>query len=203
MPHIRKFALLIAALSSVFVFAACGDDGGSEDEDQITEAIEFAATSGDPAACTEAQTAKFNQQTSGDPGDTPEQATQSCEANAGDTPAEEADVSAIEVDGEAATAEAALTGSTFNGQTLDIALVKEGDDWKLDEITGFAEFDREAFNTAFREELASDGETPPEAVDCVIGNFDELSDEDVQAFFLGEISEEQAGQIFGPCFPGE
>ena len=48
----------------------------------------------------------------------------------------------IDVDGDTATAKAAFTGSIFDGQSLDLALVKEGDQWKLDEFKGFSNFDR-------------------------------------------------------------
>src|SRR5688500_8759981 len=153
MPDIRKLALLMAALTSVLVLAACGSDDSSddssEDEDQITEAIEFSATSGDPAACTEAQTANFTQQTSGGPGQSAEEAVASCKKQAADTPADEVEVSNIEIDGDSATADAAVTGNLFDGQTLDLALVKEGDAWKLDRFAGFAEFDREALERSF------------------------------------------------------
>ncbi len=57
-------ALAIASLGLV----ACGDDDG-EDEDQIVEAIEISATSGDPAACTEQQTQNFNEQITGETGE--------------------------------------------------------------------------------------------------------------------------------------
>jgi hypothetical protein len=135
---------MAAASMAAFTLAACGGDDNSEDEDQITETIELAATSGDPKVCTEAQTVNFIQQTSGEPGDSPEQAVRQCEQDAANTPAEEVDVTDIEIDGDSATAKAEVTGSFFDGQTLDLGLVKDGDQWKLDEFRGLADFDRDA-----------------------------------------------------------
>ena len=136
--------LLAAAVVALPLgLVACGgDNGSSEDEDQITAAIERAATSGDPAACTEVQTAKFTQQTSGEPSQSAAAAVKSCQRDASDTAADKVEVTDIEVDGDSATAKAEATGSVFDGQTLDIALVKEGDQWKLDEFKGFEDFDR-------------------------------------------------------------
>jgi hypothetical protein len=192
-------ALVLAALA----LAACGDSGNSEDQDQITKAIELAATSGDPSACTQAETVKFVQQTSG--GGSADEAVKQCEQDANDNVADEVDVTDVEVDGDTATANAAVTGSIFDGQTLQIALVKEGDQWKLDAFKGFEDFDRDSLNAAFKEEIASDQETPPAAVDCVTQQIDAASDEDLQGLFLGNDSSAEDA-IFGPCskfFQGE
>ena len=193
-----SLATTVAALVAAFALAACGDDndGGSADEDQITAAIERAATSGDPAACTDAQTQKFVEQTSG--GASAAAAVKQCEADAADTPADDVEVSDIEVDGDTATANAAVTGSTFDGQTLDLALVKEGDRWKVDEFKGFAEFDREAMINAFRTELANEPGVTPAGVDCVVKQFQAAPDEEIEGSFTG--SDPQAEErLFGPC----
>ena len=194
----RLLLLLVPALAASLLIAACNGDEGSEDEDQITEAIETAATSGEPSACTELQTQNFNEQTAGVPGPA---ATEACEEDAADTPADEVEVSNIEVDGSSATAEAALSGSILDQQTIELALVKEGEDWKLDEILGFVGFDRAAFDAGFEEELSSDEELPPDAAECVSQNFKALSDQEVQDFFL-DPSEEEGNKLFGSCFGG-
>lgn len=194
-----SLAVAVAALLAAFALAACGgdDDGSSEDEDQITAAIERAATSTDPAKCTEVQTVQFVQETDGEPGDSPEEALQRCRENAGDAPADSVDVSDIEVDGDGATAKALVTGSFFDGQTLDLALVKEGDQWKLDEFRGFAEIDRDALISGVQEGLRSENASP-EAIDCVTGQLEAQSDEQIEAAFLGD--EPQAeDRIFEPC----
>jgi hypothetical protein len=158
------FGVLVAALAlATAAFSACGSsDDNSADNDQITAAIDRAATSGDPAACTEVQTQKFLEQTNGG-----QDALKSCEKDAANTVADEVDVTNIEVDGDTATADAAVTGSVFDGQTLQIALIKDGDQWKLDEFTGFADFNREAFAKAFVAEIAKDPKTPAQVVTCL------------------------------------
>jgi hypothetical protein len=204
MTRSRGLGLLAALLALTVVLAACGgDDGDSDgDEQEIIDAITFAATSGDPKACTEAQTARFTQQTSGEPGASPEEAVRSCEQEA-DTPAEEIEVSNVQVDDDTATAEGTITGGFFNGQTIEVGLVKEGDQWKLDELTRFVEFDRDALASGIREALAADA--PPQAVDCVVGQVEQQSDEDLQQFLLTNDPEVEE-RIFGPCekqFGGE
>jgi hypothetical protein len=205
--EMRKTWLLAACAVALAAFglAACGgDNGNSADEDQITQAIVAAATSGDPSACTKYQTQKFVEQTSG--GATGQAAVKSCEKGAAETVADKVDVSDIKVDGDNATATAAVTGSIFDGQTLDIALVKENGQWKLDEFKGFAEFNRDSFLTSFRHELAtSEGGAPPAAVDCVMKQADGLSDEQLESVFTGS-NQQAEEQLFRPCanlFPNQ
>ena len=195
------YAALIAviALLSAFGIAACGgdddDDASSADEDGITKAIEAAATSGDPSACTQYQTQNFLEQTNGGTG---QAAVKSCEQDAEDSVADEVDVSDIEVDGSSATAKAAVTGSIFDGQTLDIALVKEGDVWKLDRFNGFEDFDKDKMIAGFKEEITSDPSTPAAAADCLVQQFQAASAEDLEGFFT-ESNPQAEEQLFKPC----
>jgi hypothetical protein len=187
-------AVLLAGLG----LAACGgsDSGGSNaDEDQITQAIKAAATSGDPSACTTYQTQNFVEQTNDGTG---EAAVRSCERDAADNPADSVDVSEVEIDGDTATAKAKATGSVFDGQTLDIALVKEGEQWKLDQFKGFVDFDRDAMVNAFRAELAKEPGTTPQGVACVVQQFQNASDEELEGIFTGSNTDVEQ-QIFGPC----
>jgi hypothetical protein len=197
MSNSRLAVAIAAAVLAAFALAACGDDNGgsSEDEDQITAAIDRAATSGEPAACTEVQTQRFLEQTSDGTG---EAAVKSCEQDAEDTAADKVDVTDIEVDGDTATAKAAATGSIFDGQTLDLALVKEGDQWKLDEFKGFSEFNRDALIAATRQELSSDPSASAQAVDCVAGQLEKLSDGQLEGLYTGSDPNAEE-QVFGPC----
>jgi hypothetical protein len=199
MRRVHLAAIAGAMVLAAAALSACGSsDDNSADEDQITAAIDRAATSGDPAACTDAQTQKFNEQTSGGGGD----ATKQCEKDAADAPADKVDVTNIEVNGDTATADAAVTGSVFDGQTLQLALVKEGDQWKLDQFTGFAHFDRAALGESLSAEIGKDPHSPPKAADCVKARVETLSDQEAQDVFLS--SDNSAGdKLFGPCFPGE
>jgi len=153
------FPLVLLALA--LCLAACGS--GESDEDKIVEVIETSATSSDPADCEALSTQAFLEQTQLSDGT---KAVESCEANAGETKddPDSVEVSEVEVDGTDATAEAAFVGGNFDGQTFIVALVEEDGDWKLDRLTGFAEFDQERLGTSFEEELLSEGESVDKAL---------------------------------------
>ena len=196
----RVIAMLAAALLATFALAACGgddnDDNGGADEGQITKAIEAAAVSGDPSACTQYETQNFVEQTNDGTGAA---AVKSCEKDADSSVADSVDVSEIEVDGSSATAKAAVTGSIFDGQTLDLALVKDGDQWKLDKFNGFEDFDKDKIVDGFTEQLKQDGSIPPAAVDCITQQFQNADDETIEGFFTSDSSNGGLDQLFKPC----
>jgi hypothetical protein len=196
MSKTRVWVAVAAAALSAVTIAACGSSNdNSADEDQITTAINAAATSGDPAACTKYQTVKFDSQTNDGSG---QAAVRSCEQDAQNGVADKVEVTDVSVDGDTATAKAAVTGSVFDGQTLDIALVKEGGQWKLDEFKGFESFDKAAFIDAFPQQLQNEPGTTPQAVACIKTQLQQASDQQIEQAFLS--SSDQAGdQIFGPC----
>jgi hypothetical protein len=151
---LKKLHLLLPAalLALALGLAACG--GGESDEDKVIDVIETSATSAEPADCEELSTQAFLEQTELEQGAA---AVESCEESAEETEGdpESVDVSKVEIDGSAATADVAFTGGNFDGQTLSVALVEEDGDWKMDEITGFAEFDQEKLADAFASGLQS------------------------------------------------
>jgi hypothetical protein len=194
-----RFAVVAAVAALTLLVAACGDSGlSSDDQDQITQAIEFSTTSGDPKACTEAQTQSFTEQTTGQTG---EAAVKQCEQDAKPPTADSVEVSNFDGDSDSATADVAFKGEFFDGQTVETTLVKEGDQWKLDKAVGFKDFNRDAFLTAFPQSLASTG-APPEAIDCVRKNLQDLSDQQIGNLFLYSDPQLQQ-QVFNPCFQGE
>lgn len=197
MPRSRLFLLLACAAATALVAAGCGD-GDSDAENEIIAAIETSATSGDPAACTEVQTQGFTEQISEGTG---QAAIKSCERSAGENTAESIEVSSVEVDGDSATAEGAITGGFFDGQTLEVALVKEGDQWKLDQLVGFVEFDRDALNAAFVDAIAADPETPAQVQDCLVTQLQSLSDQQLQDRVL-DPDDQAFDNVFAPCFGG-
>jgi hypothetical protein len=199
MPHLRKLLLLIAALSSAFVLAACGGDDSSEDEDQITDAITEATTGGQASACTELMTQSFIEQTQFATG---AEAVTACEEDAADSPADTVEVSNVEVDGDSATAEVAFSGQALNGQTIAISLVNESEQWKLDRLDEFVDFDAQAFADGIAEGAAEGSENPPqELIDCVSNEITSGDPEAIQAAYLsGDPS--QLETLFGPCFGG-
>ena len=172
MLRLNKAFLVILSIAAAPVISACGDGvddrGGSGDEAQISEVIETALLSTDPADCTKLQTQRFVEQITFMSG---EEAVVRCESNAADTLGnpDSVEVSKVEVDGTSGTADVAVVGSTFDGSILALGLVKEGDQWKVDEISGIPEFDFEGFQAAFSEQLAR--ENPPEATACITDAF--------------------------------
>ena len=169
----QRLRLLLPAVLLIFVFglAACG--GGESDEDKITNTIETAATSTDPAVCGETQTLQFMETTAGGSG---KEAEKECEkeAKAGENNPESVAVSKVEVEGEKATANVEFEGGNFDGQTLEVALTKEGGDWKLNELTGFAKFDAGAFVKVLAEQLEEEPSIKPQVAGCIVEGLEEL-----------------------------
>jgi hypothetical protein len=192
----RRVGVALAAASlAAFALAACGSsNSNSADEDQITAAITAAATSSDPSVCTKYQTQRFVEQTNSGTG---QAAVRSCEKDASNV-ADKVDVTDISVDGSNATAKAHVTGSIFDGQTLDLALVKENGQWKLDVFKGFENFDKAAYIAAFPAALAKEGNIPPQAVDCLKSSLQATPDQTIENSFVNNDQQAQ-NQIFEPC----
>jgi hypothetical protein len=174
--------LILAALA----LSACGG-GGSSDEGEIEEAIETSATTTDVSNCTELQTLKFDEQGAETQG---KGAVKTCEEelegpNAQPSKAKSVEVSNVEVDGSKATAEAALTGGGFDGQALEVALVKEGDAWKLDELVSFTKFDQPKLVEALTAEFEKEENIEPEIAACIEKGFGEASQPQAEEFILG------------------
>jgi hypothetical protein len=198
-------ALALVVLAIPLTIAACGgdddDDGGDGggDQDEITAAIETATTGTDPGKCTTVMTQQFVEQVTFETGPT---AVGLCrEGTAPATPADSVDVANIEVDGDTATAEVAVTGGgRLDGQTIVVSLVKEGDQWKLDHLDEFIEFDQGAFADAVVEEASEAGE-PRQTLDCIRDAIDTAGPEQSQAIY---VSDEPGGDfgLFGYCVEG-
>ena len=90
-------------------------------------------------------------------------------------------VTNVEVEGSEATADAAFTGSTFDGQAISVALVKDGDQWKLNEVVGFAKLDKTALVESLAEELEDpSSEVNEETAVCIEEGFEEASQPEVE-----------------------
>jgi hypothetical protein len=179
-PHLLLLPFVLLALG--LALAACGG-GGESDEDKIVSAIETAATSTDPAVCKETETLNFMEQTTGSGG---KEAEKECEeeAKAGENNPDSVVVSKIEADGGAATANAAFKGGSFNGQTLELALVEEDGDWKVDAVSGFANFDRTELLNVFTEKLGEEEAVEPRVASCIIEGLGEIPDEALESLVL-------------------
>jgi hypothetical protein len=173
-------ALLVLAALTI---TACGG-GGSSDEDKITETIETAATTSDPGNCTELETQRFVEQNSQQKG---KAAVKACEAEAkaGEEEAEGANVSNVSVDGEKATAQVEFEGGSLGSQGLEVALVEEGGNWKLDQIEGFANYDGRALGGAFEKQFEEEpGELTPAQAKCISGKIAEASQAEAEKLFF-------------------
>jgi hypothetical protein len=183
----RLLVSLALALVAAFAITACG--GGSSDESKITETIENVATTSDPTNCTELETLRFNEQNSQQQG---KAATKACEeeAEAGEEPAESAKVSNVSVNGEKATAEVEFKGGSLGSQALEVALVKEEGDWKLDQVEGFADYDGKALGEEFEKEFKKNPEgLSAEQAKCIAGKVAGSSQAEAEELFFSGSSE--------------
>lgn len=178
--------LLVTALA----LTACGgggssSSGGSSDETAISEAIEKSATTTDPSKCTKYQTEAFNEQDAHESSNPLKSCEESAEAS--EEPAESVTVSNIEIDGETATAQAAVKGSSLNGQSVEIEMVKEEGAWKLNQFIEFVSYDGKGLGESATKELEKEGEVSASLAKCVGEGFGELPQEEAEAvIFKGE-----------------
>jgi len=175
---------------SALAFVACGS-GGNEDS-KVEEVIETAAASNDPADCKKLQTQKFTEQASHKSGGG---AVMRCEEEAEEIEGvEAATVSNVKVDGSNATARVALRGGTLNGQAVEVALVKSGDQWKLDEIVEFTKFDEQKLVEGLERELEENSNgVSAEFAACFTEAFSQGGEQEVEELLLSPASGEVEG----------
>lgn len=171
--------LPLLLLAAALALTACGgSSSGGGEEAKIEEAIEESATSTDPSKCVEFQTALFNETESGQNGAA---ATKACEEEAKENSTESVKVSNLSVNGEKATAEVEVEGSGLNGQGVELELVEEGGDWKLNKFIGFTNFDAAALGEALEEEFGKQEGISPELAKCVSEGVAEMSQEEAES----------------------
>jgi hypothetical protein len=138
---------------------------GGSDEAAIEETLTKAVTTNDPAKCTELQTPHYNEETGTF---TAAEGLEVCE-KANETeqpPAEGVELTSLTVEGEKATVEAAFEGSTLNGQTVALEMIKEAGQWKLNQFLLFIGYNPQAAAEGIEERLAKAGE-PAQLVKCM------------------------------------
>jgi hypothetical protein len=198
MSRSRYVCLVLLALVLPLGLAACGG-GGDDDEADITDVIQTSVTSTDPNDCTELETQSFLEQTEFESG---QEAVQSCREDAADASndPDSAEVSDVEVDGDAATATVAVRGGSLSGATIAVALVKDGDQWKLDRITDVPQLDVDAFKDAFSEEISKSADLPAPVATCMANAFTSVSEEQVKQLLVSG-DQQQLLAIFQDCIP--
>jgi ABC-type glycerol-3-phosphate transport system substrate-binding protein len=186
---LRHLLLPCLLLFSALALAACGG-GGSDggDEEAVEAAIVRSATTADPANCTEVETQAFVEQSSDEKG---AKALRECEKEAKDASnnAKTVKVTKIKIDGDEATADAAITGGGFDGQVISIALVEEDGSWKLDQLTGFAKLDTANLAQVFGEKLEETGELTPEQTSCIVEGVEAASKQEAEELVLSGSSD--------------
>lgn len=195
----RKLHLLLvpALLVLVFGLVACGG-GGESDEDKIVNTIEESATSTDPAICKETETLSFMEQTGSSTGKEAEKECEKETEEEGNNDPDSVNVSKVEADSGKATADVEFKGGTFDSQTLEVALVEEDGDWKLNELTGFANFDPAPFIAELSKQLEEEPEIEPETASCIVEGIEELSDSELEGLVV-ENNTEPVVEIAESC----
>ncbi len=194
----RKAWLPLALVVSALGLVACG--GSGSDDDKIVEVIETSATSEDPADCEALSTQAFMEQTEARKGTA---AVEHCKENNEDDEdaPDSVEVSNVAIKGSTATADAEfIGGDDITGQTFSLALVEENGDWKLDEITGFAEFDQEALAELFEDAFVEAGAELRPIARCVGDGIRKLSRSRAEELVISG-SEKPLGEVIEPCNP--
>ena len=171
----------------------CGDDddSASDEEAEVREAIEHVAGSTTPEDCTTYATQAYLEQTTFKTG---AEAVAECEEQADTTAVVE--IEEVAIDGDAATATVATIEGELEGSTVAVTLIRDGDAWKLDSLDDFVVFDRDSYREGLEETMTEDG-TSPTAIQCVLGNFDALPDDDLESLLLSGVPAQLAQLAHG------
>ncbi len=177
-----KRCILIPCVLIPLTLAACGGGAStgadSGDEKQISEAIQKSLIEPSPIACKELETTDFIEQTTHLTGAA---ALKACEAQKGSANGESVEVANVKVSGTDATADASFAGGDFGDQALTIALVKDGERWKLDELASFAKLDKDALIGTIEKQLS---QLDPKTASCITDGLKSASDEVFEGLLL-------------------
>lgn len=208
--RVLKLLAPILTLLALLALASCGgsNDGGSTspatgnpaEEAQVAQVIRTSIMSSDPADCLKLETLRFMEQIHFTRGQT---AVKACQADAPDTSddPDSIDVKNVVIQGDRARADASFAGGGFDGSTLALALTKEGDQWKLDEITAVPHFDLQAFEKAFTQRLVTNEGVQTQAVGCITNALNQAGPIVIKAALISGNSSHLLNLI-GPCLSG-
>ena len=189
--HRQRLAAAILIAVGLLTLAACGGN----DEDDASDAAVEAVTSTDPAVCTDRMTEQYRQQIQLSQGDF---AIKACQQELRFTAADSAEVTNIELDGDTATVDIAYTGSAFDGQVVSYEMVKEDGEWKLDLLTGFAEFDQAAFADALDRLAKETVNRRQPGLDCYNDQLKALSEQQLEKLYTSGDFREYA-KLYANC----
>jgi hypothetical protein len=193
----RLSLLALALISAAALLAACGGGGGNDDTAQITDLIQTAVKSTDPADCTKLQTQQFVEQTELQSG---QAAIQQCQKDATDTSdnPDSVDVTKVTSSGATGSADVTFHGGSFDGSTLTVAVSKNGDQWKLDKITDIPTFNFGGMVAALSAKLNSDSTIPPQVANCIAATFNNAGPDQVKSIILSGRGD-QLSALFSTC----
>lgn len=189
---LAALVLLILALG----FVACGGGSGESDEEKVEAVIKTALTSTDPSACGESRTMDFMEETAEATGAKAERECEEDVASRENLPSS-VKVSKIEVEGGKATAEVHFEGGDPDGLVVNVALVEEDGNWKIDDFTDLAGLDRKRFTARIERAFKQEGLGRPE-VRCLVAALDKLPEDEFEEVALGG-DEEVITEISGRC----
>lgn len=183
---VRKLQLLVPLALLALGLAACGSSGGGGENEEaaIVSTIEKSATSTNPAICKKTQTQAFMEQTNEGTGPA---AVRECEAETrkeGENDPDSVKVSKVEVNGANATANVKFKGGSLDGQTVEVALVEEGGNWKLDQLTGFADFSSAQIVESVAEQLGNNPQVQPKQASCIVEGLEEAREKELENLVL-------------------
>jgi hypothetical protein len=130
LPLIIGGALAAVALLVVLGIVLLGGSDEPTEEDRVRDAAEEILTTEGKGACTKLATQDFVEKSTGQEGDA---AFEECDNDPGKL-SESSDISKVEVDGSQATVEAKAEGGELDGEEVELSLLKQEDEWKLDDI---------------------------------------------------------------------
>jgi hypothetical protein len=169
----RLVPLLCLPILLALSLSACGGGGGASTDAEgataeIEQVVKDSAIQADPSSCTELNTQRFDEQLAHEEG---QEAVKLCEQEAESNSPKASDVTVanVKIDGDKATLDAAMQGTIYDGQTIAVAMVKEGGKWKVDQITRLVKFDATKLEETFTERLGESGELTDEQISCVAG----------------------------------
>jgi hypothetical protein len=183
---VSRALLAVAAVALVPAVAACGGEGDDASA-EIEETIVASVTTDDPADCLRLYTTRFWERRSGQLG---QAGIRFCEQQVLDQSGAEdpkaVTVADVEVRGQTARADAGFSGSSLDGQTVEMGLVREEEGWKVDELIGFVGLDREKLIDRLSAEMhdGSGGALRPRLARCLTEQFESLDDGDLEALTL-------------------
>jgi hypothetical protein len=177
------------AVAVIFAVPGCGGDDSSSDEDDVREVVRLSiTTSEDEPDCRERLSDGFIAQTYG--------SRERCVRVQGEdktVPADDVEFASVEIDGDTATADIAIQGGDADGAEGAIELVREGGDWRIDEIS--VPLLRSLVETRLRARETGE-DLPPAALGCVQEDFRSLEDSEFRRIAYELIGQTEESELY-------